>query len=681
MRFVSSLALLAVACGPLGSRDHRDTTELDVLAYSPDDPQPDDTFVPVTDRDTTHRTGSSTIAVDDAGRVYNVNPDAGTITRTDVESGEQVEVAVGLEPSRIAVQRGTVYVTLRGERSLVALSVDDLEAGVIDRIEVGAEPLGLVLNGNGSRAYVAVSGEDQVLEIDTDGLLPMRVFTVAGQPRHLAIDGHGTQVYIATGRSSTPLQRLDVAAGEVVEVPLPTVVVNEPLHPRITGDPSVMVSNSTDGDRLAVPVVYLDTITPVTALSSLEEVQDPGVDNGVTTPDTTVPTGSGGYGGSISSTVHMDRMTSAIVQFDIGREGPTDDPVAFFAEVAEATTEELRPVVSTLSSVAPSSGGVWVATVEASSAVLALDPDGENAPFSILTQVGGVPSSVSASGLAQVGMRARDLTAIDAGPGVNGLAEHEGRWFANVPFDHTVMEIDREAALAELSGKESTTHTNLVPGLQEWVVSDAVLPADVALGRRLFYSAREGVMGGSGVSCSSCHVDGRDDGVVWTFDDGKRTTPSLAGRVSETEPVTWRSSVPTVQAEAEITAVARLGGSGLTSVELDAIAAFVDWTRVPDRATPDPSAVARGAEVFEAGGCAACHSGDRFTNRQTYTIRGIAVDTPSLTGVSATGPWLHDGSARSLRSVVELARTGEMGTLYGATDQELDDLVAYLQTL
>ncbi|MBK8254819.1 MAG: hypothetical protein IPK82_19435 [Polyangiaceae bacterium] len=40
------------------------------------------------------------------------------------------------------------------------------------------------------------------------------------------------------------------------------------------------------------------------------------------------------------------------------------------------------------------------------------------------------------------------------------------------------------------------------------------LPADAAMGRRLFYNAWDGHLSG-GYSCNSCHPDGRDDGHVW----------------------------------------------------------------------------------------------------------------------------------------------------------------------
>ena len=128
-----------------------------------------------------------------------------------------------------------------------------------------------------------------------------------------------------------------------------------------------------------------------------------------------------------------------------------------------------------------------------------------------------------------------------------------------------------------------------------------------------------------------------------------------------------------------------MGGAGLDPIQLDAIAAFVDFTRLPDtpaRPFNDP-AVLRGQALFQSAevGCASCHTGDRFTDNNSYAIKGQLVNTPPLQGIAGTGPYLSDGSAPTLRSVLEWARSGEMGNTSSLTDAEMDDLEAYLSTL
>ena len=57
-------------------------------------------------------------------------------------------------------------------------------------------------------------------------------------------------------------------------------------------------------------------------------------------------------------------------------------------------------------------------------------------------------------------------------------------------------------------------------------------------------------------------------------------------------------------------------------------------------------------------------------------------DTPSLIGVAASAPYNHDGSASSLRALVEENGTVHgMGNVASLTAAQVNDLVAYLETL
>ncbi len=55
-------------------------------------------------------------------------------------------------------------------------------------------------------------------------------------------------------------------------------------------------------------------------------------------------------------------------------------------------------------------------------------------------------------------------------------------------------------------------------------------------------------------------------------------------------------------------------------------------------------------------------------------------DTPSLSGVAATPPYLHDGSALTLRGVLEATR-GKMGDISSLSSDDEDALVEYLRSL
>ncbi len=67
---------------------------------------------------------------------------------------------------------------------------------------------------------------------------------------------------------------------------------------------------------------------------------------------------------------------------------------------------------------------------------------------------------------------------------------------------------------------------------------------------------------------------------------------------------------------------------------------------------------------------------------KSHALYGLsAVNTPSLEGVAATAPNLHDRSAGTLRDVLETSRLGQMGDTSSLNDEEFDALVAYLETL
>ncbi len=228
------------------------------------------------------------------------------------------------------------------------------------------------------------------------------------------------------------------------------------------------------------------------------------------------------------------------------------------------------------------------------------------------------------------------------------------------------------------------------------VLLEDALDADVSFGRKLFHDATDTrISTNRAVSCASCHPDGRTDGRTWKFTFGPRNTPQLGGGILETAPFHWPGDVTTHRDLNTMTVLAFMGGTGLDDGSMDAIGAFIDTIRAaPARtalASELPEAAARGRELFydEAVGCAECHNGQHFTDNTNYDIGSKAdladinaFQTPVLHGLSRSGPYLHDGSALTLESLVEnWVRTDLMGTGSHLSDAEAADLVAFLKTL
>ncbi|MBO1435661.1 cytochrome c peroxidase [Meiothermus sp. CFH 77666] len=275
-------------------------------------------------------------------------------------------------------------------------------------------------------------------------------------------------------------------------------------------------------------------------------------------------------------------------------------------------------------------------------------------------------------------------------------------------------------------------------------------PAKVELGRRLFYDPRLSKDGQ--VACASCHKpefafsDGGKPVSAGIFGrKGSRNAPSLTN-VGFRRHLFWEGRSPRLELQAvgPLTAhdemgmepeelAQRLGaipeyarafqevfGDAPTLKTVTyAIAAFertlLSYNSPFDRyqAGDDKAmsqAALRGLELFfsEKGDCFHCHVGPDFTddeprNTALYTVykdiglaRATGKDedvgkfkTPTLRNVALTAPYMHDGSIKTLRDVVQHYNQGGQPNLnadalirpLGLTDAEVDDLVAFLQSL
>jgi cytochrome c peroxidase len=138
-----------------------------------------------------------------------------------------------------------------------------------------------------------------------------------------------------------------------------------------------------------------------------------------------------------------------------------------------------------------------------------------------------------------------------------------------------------------------------------------------------------------------------------------------------------------------------------------AVAPFDRWI-MGDESAISPAAK-HGFAIFNGkGNCSGCHSGWSFTDGSFHDIgvakgddfgRGAffkssvklryAFKTPTLRNVADRGPYMHDGSVRTLEEVIDLYNRGginrpsrsELIHPLGLTPEEKADLIAFLKTL
>jgi len=199
-------------------------------------------------------------------------------------------------------------------------------------------------------------------------------------------------------------------------------------------------------------------------------------------------------------------------------------------------------------------------------------------------------------------------------------------------------------------------------------------------------------------SCASCHPnDGRIDGLRWDFaDDG-------LGNGMNTPIIRYPDQTSPLHRHGTLANTRVLAKHGLTFThmivpteqEVDDLAAYMSSLR----ADPNPNlapdggltaAAERGKAIFAGKAeCATCHLGTYYTDQKLYDV---GVDSPNdpnakykttpLFELHRTAPYLHDGRSPTIRDVlITDNRKDEHGKTSALSEQEIDDLIAYLLSL
>jgi DNA-binding beta-propeller fold protein YncE/mono/diheme cytochrome c family protein len=201
------------------------------------------------------------------------------------------------------------------------------------------------------------------------------------------------------------------------------------------------------------------------------------------------------------------------------------------------------------------------------------------------------------------------------------------------------------------------------------------------------------------LSCASCHPDARADGLNWDLlNDG-------LGNPKNARSLVFSDRTPPLMSHAARSNLPACVRAGFVHIlftepkdkELEAVTAYlkslkpvVSPYRKPDGSLTDSAL--RGEKLFNdpVVACAKCHPGPVFTDLKMYDVgtsrpfdRGaLSFDTTSLVELWRTSPYLHDGSAVTVRDVLLKHNSKD---LHGVTSKlspaQIDDLAAYLLSL
>ena len=565
--------------------------------------------------------------------------------------------------------------------------VDPSTKEVMDEIPVGKEPRQLALSPDGKTLYVSTMYSNQIDVIDLKKKKVTDSIPTANEPFGLVTSADGTTLYVANYRSSS-VSVIDLQEKKTTK----TIQVDERPH---------TLTMTKDGQKIYVPH-YLsgkisvietneNTVASVIKLADSPDQNDPKVSQGI--PNkleqfVIAPDGKTAWVPHLVTNVDTpinfeETVFPAISVIDLEEDKElVDQRKELFEEINVLDVDNETLIVSNPYDVAfdPEGKKAYVVMAGSEDLVVFDLTRGGNATQVLRRIPGdnprGIAISPDGSELYVHNAMSHDLTTIDTGG-------------------------DSAYARAKLSGDN-------LPLIKE----DPLSPL-VREGKQIFYSGNSDdyatdITGNNWMSCASCHADGDINGLTLTTPKGPRNVPSNV-KATETGLFLWDGSrddftdyILTIQGEMGGMLDYDAGEELPDDVQhmYDALFAYLDQPesfpvpespyRADDGSLTDQAEL--GKELFEgAGNCLSCHGGSQFTNSANaldedgklstdntdflYDIgtanetdqpsEGDArahfqnprtpsqFDVPTLLGVFATAPYLHDGSAETIDDAIE----------------------------
>jgi DNA-binding beta-propeller fold protein YncE/mono/diheme cytochrome c family protein len=570
-------------------------------------------------------------------------------------------------PLGLAVDREgrRAYVALQGAG---AVAVVDLRAGkVLREIPVGKGACDLALSGRA--LFVACEGDDALVRVDLDKLAVSGRWATGQAPRGVTVLPDAGQAFVVC-HDAQSLAVVDLKTGRVTSAALPGWPERLVLH-RDAQHPFLLALSTRPGEALVslvdmrppLRVLQSSRLAGVTNARGLASRQGASSLMLVThqKPRTRVPATQLAQGWVFTNAVSA--LSPGGGETRPGGDNPTgllDDPLRGYADPAD--------VVLT-----PDCRHAFVACAGADT-VLALQTE--------------------------------RFASANYGPAVWDDQEH-GKDDLALTRRYVVARLATQANPRRLAlsgdGRTLVVSNHLADSLTVIDAGSLRVLRHVALGgpapdaaRRgavLFHSGRMTFQGQ--FTCASCHPGGGSDGLNWDLPrDGVGNflnTRSLLG-VRDTAPYGWQGSSPTLadRVAGTLRTLQRHEPQGTEVDDLVAYLKTLDPPRPLPRRQADAAAVARGEALFEGKGrCARCHRGDALQDVVLHDV-GTRVpgdlagrfDTPSLRGVSRTAPYLHHGQAQTLEDVfTRFNAQARHGSAHLLSREELADLVAYLKSL
>ncbi len=589
---------------------------------------------------------TNTLLAKNGDVLYIANIDVNTVSIVDPKTKEvKDEIPVGKEPRQLALSpdEKTLYVSTMYSNQIDVIDLQKKK--VTDSIPTENEPFGLVTSADGATLYVANYRSSSVSVINLQEKKTTKTIQVDERPRTLTMTKDGKKMYVPHYLSGK-ISVIDIQKNTVSSV---IELANSPDQndPKVSqGIPNKLENFiiSPDGKTAWVPHLVTNVDTPI----NFEETVFPAI---------------------------------SVIDLETDKE-LVDQRKELFEEINVVDVDNETLIVSNPYDVA-------------------FDPEGKKA-YAIMAG----SEDLVVFDLTRGGNATQVLRRI---PGDNprgiAIAPDGSNLYVHNAMSHDLTTI-------ETGGDSAYARAKLVDENLPLIKEDSLSPL-VREGKQIFYSGNSDdyatdITGNNWMSCASCHADGEINGLTLTTPKGLRNVPSNV-KATETGLFLWDGSrddftdyILTIQGEMGGMLDYDAGEELPNDVQhmYDALFAYLDQ---PD-SFPVPKSPYRsdngnltdqaqlGKELFEgAGNCLSCHSGSQFTNSASalnadgklstdntdflYDI-GTAnetdqssdgdarahfqnprtpaqFDVPTLLGVWATAPYLHDGSAKTIDEAIE----------------------------
>jgi YVTN family beta-propeller protein len=576
-----------------------------------------------------------------------------------------------------------LYVLCQGSDDVRVLNAATYKE--VRTIPVGHVPRGFSLSRDGNHLFVANTWDDTVSVIDTRTDNVAATWPVRGEPSSVVEDRDGKRLFVA-GRISNDVAVLDaltgaeekrLAAGRGASYITPSpdgsrlfvthVYPNPTRQPTINGNRTAPQSEITVIDTARAVVTERIPLVNIAHGFHVAFSRDGRL--GVAAemhPKNLVPLAHLEHGGAFADTL-------TLFGADVGR--PVEVPLDELERYA------VRPFGV---AIAPDKSRLYVSS-EGSEIVTVIDV-----------------SRLLAFAHTHPGSSAQDLAAsahyviarVDVGRDPRGLVftRDGGRLLVANRLDDTITVID--------------VHTNRVVKTVQ-----LASPAQISVlrhGEQTFYTARYSFQGQIG--CANCHIDSTFDGLTWDLEPDGFGRDIVDNRLIEdlrgTEPYKWNGGNPNLPTECgPRTEMYFWRSETYDDLTLTDLVVYIRglpprpnrWRQPYAELSP---AQERGKALFgrsidkfgnpipEANRCSYCHSGPKGTGQKSFDVgtrkttdnTGL-LDTPQLTNIALTAPYLHDGSARTMEEIWTVFNPDDKhGRTNDLTKDELNDLIEYLRT-